>query len=126
MVPSFQPGRHVIRDLALLALAQALLRVLSPLQAHALLLRIGPLWPEVRSPDDARRVLARIGAHGTCLGRAFAVAARAPTADVVIAVDPGRSPFFAHAWLEMNGAPVDPLDAIGAPIARIRGPLSRA
>ncbi len=121
----------MIRDLALLALAQSLLRFLPPLRAHAVLLRVGALLPELRTADEVRRALSHISGHGTCLGRAMAVAARTPTADVVIGVDrhapeesPARRRLFAHAWIEMSGAPVDPLDAMGAPIARIRGPRS--
>ena len=115
----------MIRDLALLACAQGLLRVFPPLRAHAWLLRIGAHFPPVRSPEAARSALAAIAGHGTCLGRALAVAARAPSADVVIGVAPGgASPLFAHAWIEMDGTPVDPLDVIGAPIARIPGPQS--
>lgn len=55
----------------------------------------------------------------------MAIAARAPTADVVIGVEPrGSAPLFAHAWVEMNGAPIDPADVAGRVIARLRGPRS--
>jgi hypothetical protein len=133
----------VFSDLALLALAHGLLRILPPLRAHSLLLRIGRRWPEIRTPEEAREASARLGRLGSCLSRALAVAARAPAADVVIGVAPGdgtsdgtsaasprrgrnqgTSPLFAHAWLEMGGLPVDPSEVAGAAIARLRGPRS--
>jgi hypothetical protein len=125
MVASGSSGEHLFQDLALLALAHGLLRVLPPLRAHALLLRIGRRLPEIRTPEEARAASAKLGRLGSCLSRALTVAARAPTADVVIGVAPtGASPLFAHAWLEMSGHPVDPSDVAGAAIARLRGPRS--
>ncbi len=110
---------------ALLAAAHALLRVLPPLRAHALLVRAGSLLPQIRSPEEARDAYAKLSGHGTCLSRALAVAARAPTADLVIGVAPGgSSPLFAHAWLEMDGVSIDASEVAGAAIARIRGPRS--
>ncbi len=115
----------MIRDLALLAAAHGLLRVLPPLRAHALLLRIGTLWPEIRSAEEAREASAQLVGFGTCLSRAMAVAARTPAADVVIGVAPRRaSTLFAHAWLEMGGVPVDLSEVAGAAIARLHGPRS--
>jgi hypothetical protein len=114
----------VFQDLALLVLAHGLLRVFPPLRAHALLLRVGRRLPEIRTPEEAREASARLGRLGSCLSRALTVAARTPTADVVIGVAPTASPLFAHAWLEMSGRPVDPSDVAGAAIARLRGPRS--
>jgi hypothetical protein len=44
---------------------------------------------------------------------------------VVIGVAPRKdAPLFAHAWVEMDGAPVDPADVAGTAIARLHGPQS--
>jgi hypothetical protein len=115
----------MLRDLALLVSAQALLRACRPLRAHAILVRIGAWLPSIQTPNEALRMARGFGHHGTCLSRSLAVAARAPTADVVIAVEPKQdAPLFAHAWVEMDGAPIDPADVAGQMIARIRGPRS--
>jgi hypothetical protein len=117
----------MIRDLALLVLARSLLRVCPPLRAHSILLRIGKLFPELRSPEEARTVARSLSAYGSsCLARSLAVAARAPTAEVAIGVVPrNASPLFAHAWVEMDGAPIDPADTAGGVIARLSGPRAR-
>jgi hypothetical protein len=48
-----------------------------------------------------------------------------PAADVAIGVAPRKdAPLFAHAWVEMNGVPIDPADVAGAVIARLHGPRS--
>jgi Transglutaminase-like superfamily len=45
-----------------------------------------------------------------------------PSADVVIGVEPRKNaPLFAHAWVEMNGVPLDPADVAGTVIARLFG-----
>jgi hypothetical protein len=91
------------------------------------LTRAGTLLPTVDSPEEARRIAASLAGHGTCLSRSLALAARAPSADVVIGVMPrGTAPLLAHAWIEMNGAPINPAEVTGAEIARIRGPRSVA
>jgi hypothetical protein len=114
-----------IGDLCLHTLAWGLLRACPPARAHALLLRIGAHLAPIATPDEARRMSRALARHGTCLSRSLAVAARTPTADVVIGVEPrGNAPLFAHAWVEMNGAPLEPSDVAGAVIARLRGPRS--
>lgn len=61
-----------------------------------------------------------LAGHGTCLSRSLAIAARMPDAEVVIGVAPGgASPLFAHAWVEMNGTPLDPTEVAGSVIARL-------
>jgi hypothetical protein len=84
--------------------------------------RMGSFLPAIRTSEQARVALGTLSSHGTCLSRALAVAARTPSADVAIAVatDP-RAPLFAHAWIEMDGAPIDPSDAVGSVIARLKG-----
>jgi hypothetical protein len=115
----------MIIDFGLPLLASGLLRVCSPLRAHAVLVRVGAFLPELHTPGEARGAMQALGGRGTCLTRALAVAARAPAADVVIGVAPGgQAPLLAHAWVEMDGAPIDPSDVAGTVIARLRGPLS--
>lgn len=95
------------------------------MRAHAILLRIGARLAHNQTPDGARRAARAIARQGTCLSRALAVAARTPTADVVIGVEPRKdAPLFAHAWLEMNGVPIDPSEVAGTVIARLHGPRS--
>jgi hypothetical protein len=62
---------------------------------------------------------------GSCLGRSLAVAARARAADVVIAVDlPCDLPMVAHAWVEMDGVPIDRAEVMGSVIARLSSRMS--
>jgi hypothetical protein len=117
--------RSFLRDSSIHASAWILLRTFSPARTHALLLRIGAHLEPIDTVDEARLVLRALLRHGTCLSRALAVAARTPTADVVIGVEPRKdAPLFAHAWVEMDGAPIDPSDVAGTVIARLRGPRS--
>jgi hypothetical protein len=114
-----------LRDLALLATAHGLLCALKPEQAHALMMRVGAWLPTLTTPEDARCIARSMGRHGSCLGRSIAIAARAPAADVVIGVElRSEDSLFAHAWVEMNGVPIDPSDVAGNVIARLRGPAS--
>ncbi len=119
-------GPSHIANLALLLVARGLLRVVSPLRAHATLVRVGSLLPPLNSREDVRLASRRLGRRGTCLSRSLAIAARAPAASVVIGVAlPGNAPFLAHAWVEMDGGPVDPAQVMGEPIARLAGPRAR-
>lgn len=115
-------------DFAIHVAAWSLLRArFSPVATHTLLVRAGAWLPAIDSPEEARLVARSLLRHGTCLSRSLALAARAPTADVVIGVTPhGQASIRAHAWIEMNGAPIDAADVAGAEIARLRGPRSRA
>lgn len=116
---------YPLRDSLVHAVAWILLRTCSPARTHILLLRIGAHLAPIDTVDEARRASRGIARRGTCLSRALAVAARAPTADVVIGVEPRQdAPLFAHAWLEMNGSPIDPSDVAGTIIARLHGPHS--
>ena len=117
--------RSVLQDSSVHIVARILLRTCSPARTHALLLRIGARLTPIDTVDEARRASRAIARHGTCLSRAVAVAARTPTADVVIGVEPRKdAPLFAHAWIEMNGSPIDPSDVAGTVIARLHGPRS--
>jgi hypothetical protein len=127
-VPSFfrvPNATSTIRDFCLHAIAWGLLRTCPPARAHALLLRIGAHLEPAGTPDEAREMSRALSRHGTCLSRSLAVAARTPSADVVIGVEPRKmATLFAHAWVEIGGVPLDPTDVAGAVIARLRGPLS--
>ena len=113
-------------DSSLHALAWALLHMCSPARVHTVLLRVGHHLAPIETPKEARRVSVALARHGTCLSRALALAARTPTADVVIGVEPRKNaPLFAHAWVEMGGTPIDPADVAGDAIARLCGPRSR-
>ena len=113
-------------DFAIHVAAWSLLRArFSPVTTHTLLVRAGAWLPTIDSPEEARVVARSLLRHGTCLNRSLALAARAPTADVVIGVTPRKqAPLLAHAWIEMGGAPIDATDVSGAEIARLRGPAS--
>jgi Transglutaminase-like superfamily len=111
-----------VRDLSLHVVAWGLLRTCPPARAHAILLQIGGWLAPITTRDEARWVFKSLSGHGTCLSRSLAVAARTPTADVVIGVKPRQNaPLFAHAWLEIDGIPLDPSDVAGAVIARLPG-----
>ena len=105
------------------AAAWVLLRAgCSPITAHKVLVRAGAWLPPIESPEEARVVARSLLGHGTCLTRSVALAARAPSADVVIGVTPrGQGQVSAHAWIEMGGTPIDPADVSGLEIARLRG-----
>jgi hypothetical protein len=116
----------MLADQVLLLSARLLLRVCSPLDAHALMLRLGRLCPPLRSAEEARGALGSLAGRGTCLSRSLAVAARTEGAVVAIGVDPGGSRSrFAHAWVEVDGAPLEQPHPSQPVIARLKGPASR-
>jgi hypothetical protein len=106
-------------------IATILLRLVTPIQAHSVLRTIGTLLPKRRGRDNIRSAAIRLKRRGTCLSRALALSARSPDADVVIGVlPPGRRQLaLAHAWLELEGAPIDASEVVGVEIARL--PLKR-
>ncbi len=120
-------GLSVLRDLALLAAADRLLKWCSPEAAQAYLRRLVVAFEPIETVEEAQRMARRLDGYGSCLSRSLAVAARTPTADVVIGVEPrpGESPF-AHAWVEIGGVPLDASDVAGTVIAKLRGPRSLA
>ena len=113
----------MIVDALLNLTARVLLRTCAPRTAHAVLMQVGRTLPPLRSTDEVRRAAARLNAAGgTCLSRALAVAARRPSADVVIGVQPQtHANLLAHAWLEIEGVPLRPSDPAGQEITRLRG-----
>lgn len=108
-------------DQGLHTLARLLLRVCSPRRVHAILSYLGGFLPPHVDRDDLLRAERRMRGRGSCLSRGLAVAARAPHADLVIGVaPPARAGFFAHAWLELAGEPIDHAEVAGDEIARFR------
>ncbi len=122
MKPHF-PAVSTMTDEGLHALARLLLRACSPARAYAILVRVGVLLPSRRSAGEVLSGLRRLRRCGTCLTRSLAIAARAPDVELVIGVAPrpGQQ-LFAHAWLELSGIPIDPEDARGSEIVRLRHP----
>jgi hypothetical protein len=112
----------MITDELLNLAARILLRTCTPLTAHAVLVRVGRRLPQRHTSEDVSHAASGLRARGTCLSRALAIAARAPRADVVIGVQPeGGEGLLAHAWVEVDGVPLDPADPMGREIARLRG-----
>src|SRR5882724_5664976 len=114
----------MIENHLLHATAWGLLRVLPPRIAFRWTRRIARLLPAVRGERDALTIADAIDSRGTCLSRALTVAARLRDAEVVIGVDSSsltRSvPFTAHAWVELNGAPLRVEDLRDGEITRFR------
>jgi hypothetical protein len=109
-------------DEALHVLSRIVVRFCSPERAHFIVTRLGALLPPHCDHASLMRASVCVRRRGTCFTRALALAARAPQADLVIGVAPRRDqPLFAHAWLELSGQPIDPLDVAGVEIARIGG-----
>ncbi len=107
-----------IADHLLHAVAWLSLRAMPPKEAYAVVLRAGAVLPQRRSVPAIRRAAARLR-FGSCLSRAMTLAARAPGSEVVIGVSPPGA-FSAHAWIELDGAPLDPNDPVGTEITRLR------
>lgn len=106
-------------DAALLITACLLLRAYPPTRAHAMMRKIGRLLPMRETGAELRRASERLRG-GSCLSRSLALAARAPSADVVIGVElTGGTAFFAHAWLEVDRSALTSDDPRGTEIARL-------
>jgi hypothetical protein len=107
-------------DHSLHLVAWLALRALPPKDAFSVVLRVGSLLPQRRSASAVRRAAKKLRS-GTCLSRALTISARAPRSEVVIGVTPPPpARFGAHAWVEIDGAPLEPTDRAGAEIARLR------
>jgi hypothetical protein len=110
-------------DPLLLLLARSLLRVMPPRRVLALLRSMGAKAPPLHTPEEALSH-AKALRGGSCLARSLAVAARAPTAQIAIGVEPRHgSRLFAHAWIEMDGRPIDPSEPAGEVIAYLTSNL---
>ncbi len=112
---------------ALNAFAYLALRLAPPIRARAWIARMADLFPRIRSVDEARAMIARLGDRGTCLSRSMAVAARYPGSEVVIGVLQGSSrnpastrPLDAHAWVEVGGVALGESDQSWAEMGRFR------
>jgi hypothetical protein len=107
---------HALNLAAVVALA-----FLPPREAHDLIDRLGARLPRPIDEDTARDAVARLKPLGTCLSRALAIAARLPTADVVIGVrkDAMAGDVRAHAWVEVHGKPLVDGEVVGEELARL-------
>ena len=111
-------------DEILHAVARIALRCCSPRLAYAIVTEVGAFLPQHPDHAHVRCAGARIRRKGTCLSRALTLAARTPSAELVIAVAPRAGQrLFAHAWLEFEGIPLEPSEVAGSEIARIRRDL---
>ena len=101
-------------DNALNGVAYLSLLVATPLRAKTWVKVVASLYPTIETIDEARDVIRRLGARGTCLSRSLSVAARCRGSQVVIGVVPpsradtprirlSRWPIDAHAWVEIAG-----------------------
>jgi hypothetical protein len=110
-------------DAALNMAARFLLLACSPATTHRVMVRVGAMLPQRRSRDEIARASARMGTRGTCLTRALAIAARTPSAEVVVGVQsPKGDRLNAHAWIEIAGKPLEPTNESWYEIARLRVP----
>jgi len=105
---------------ALELVARVALRVAPPRRAKAAVDRAARYLGSRGGVPDARLGAAWLDRSGTCLSRALAVAACLPGSVVVIGVDPGGARgLAAHAWVEIDGAPLRESDPDGEAIARL-------
>lgn len=118
----------MVRMRALHLVARAALRVLPPRRAKAVVDEAARVMPRFASLEEARRAADALDATGTCLSRAMVLSARLDGAAIVIAVDaspnpsgnPARDPLLdAHAWVEIDGAPLRESDPRGQEIVRL-------
>jgi hypothetical protein len=106
------PALEWLLDNALHLFSCAALRVLTPLEAHALIQRTGEMCAPVSSLRQARELESRLGRRGSCLSRSLTVAARYRGSEVVLGVAAhrvngtwrssrwSRASSLAHAWVE--------------------------
>ena len=89
-------------------LARVAVRAATPLRAMRFVEAAGGWLPPL-STQQAQRVAAALEGRGTCLSRSLAIAARLPSAEVVIggSLVPG-GPLAAHAWVERGGQAISP------------------
>ena len=109
-------------------LTRAALRVMSPSDAFTLVARVArPLPPLAPSLES----LSILGRRGSCLSRSITLASRMRGARVAVGVKKsgyravratsyglrGKDAISAHAWIEVDGRPIDELDQFGKVIA---------
>jgi hypothetical protein len=100
--------RDAVQLRALHILARMALRLGSPLRAKALLDRLGRRFHGLSGAEEARAAVSELFPAGSCLSRAVTIAAVLRGSEVVIGVDVWSSArLSAHAWLEVDGVPVD-------------------
>lgn len=116
-------GTRLIAEDFLNLAAHALLRICSPSTTHAVLQRAGDFLPRRRTREELRWAALNMKQRGTCLTRALALAARSPRAEVVIGVHYDERDLRAHAWVELDGGPLDPSHPSGREIARLGGAI---
>ena len=113
---NIRTGGSFFADNSLNGLAYLALRVASPLRAKRWLSRIGCLYPTLSTPEDAQRMMKRLGNRGTCLSRSLAIRVRCPSSEVVIGVQSPHNraaaaqstrAVDAHAWVEVGGVAVN-------------------
>jgi hypothetical protein len=109
-------------DRSLLLLARSLLYVMPPQRALKVLRFVSAKAPPLRTPHEAI-AFTRGLRGGSCLARSLAVAARVPSAQIAIGVEPRAGGLFAHAWVEMDGHPIDPAEPAGEVIAYVTNTL---
>ncbi|HEY8088316.1 MAG TPA: lasso peptide biosynthesis B2 protein [Polyangiaceae bacterium] len=101
-------ARALVRLHVLHGVARLALRVMSPARAQRAVGLAARFATPFASEEDARVGTRALGSSGTCLTRALAVAALLPGSEVAIGVDPRRAAkLHAHAWVELNGRPLD-------------------
>jgi hypothetical protein len=121
-------SRGPVTETLLHLFTRAALRVMGPRAAFELVTRVArPLAPLEPSPAS----LTRLGRQGSCLSRSISLASRMRGARVAVGVKKsgyravgatryglrGRDAIAAHAWIEVNGQPIDEHDQYGKVIA---------
>ncbi len=79
---------------------------------------MGRYLPRRTAAREIQLAFADLGTRGSCLSRCLAVAARAPSAQVILGVRRDGA-VAAHAWLDVDGAPLDPGHTEWREIARL-------
>lgn len=109
-------------------LTRVALRVTSPSKAFAFVARVARPLSRIEPNHGA---LSRLGSRGSCLSRSITLASRMQGARVAVGVKKsgyravaatrfglrGRDAISAHAWIEVNGSPINELEPFGKVIA---------
>ncbi len=101
-------------------LARVALRAATPLRAMRMV-ELAGAWLPPLSPDEALIVAKALEGRGTCLSQSLAIAARLPSAEVVIGGSRvAGHPFSAHAWVEREGEAISATHGRFHEITRIK------